>query len=67
METYRIISEENESRLKGAKRLGEEIRMKKAWNDSREFKIKNIFRYFITFRVNCSLILQLLKVFQLNP
>ena len=40
METCEITSEEDERRLKEAKRLGEEIRMKKAWNDSREFKIK---------------------------
>ena len=40
METCGIISEENERRLKGAERLGEDIRMKKAWNGSREFKIK---------------------------
>ena len=40
METCGIISEENERRLKGAERLGEEIIMKKAWNGSKEFKIK---------------------------
>ena len=39
METCGIISEENERRLK-AEWLGEDIRMKKAWNGSREFKIK---------------------------
>ena len=36
METCEITSEEDE----GAERLGEEIKMKKAWNGSREFKIK---------------------------
>ena len=40
METCEITSEEDGRRLKGAERLGEEIRLKKAWNVSREFKIK---------------------------
>ena len=40
METCEITSEKDERRLKGAERLGEEIRMKKAWSGSREFKIK---------------------------
>ena len=40
METCEITSEEDEKRLKGAERLGEEIRMKKVWNGFREFKIK---------------------------
>ena len=40
METCEITSEEDERRLKGAEHLGEEIRIKKAWNGSREFKIK---------------------------
>ena len=40
METCEITSEEDEKRLKGAERLGKKIRMKKAWNGSREFNIK---------------------------
>ena len=40
METCEITNEEDERRLKKAEQLGEEIRMKKAWNGSREFKIK---------------------------
>ena len=40
METCGITSEEDERRLKGAAWLGEEIRMNKAWNGFREFKIK---------------------------
>ena len=40
MKTCEITSEKDERRLKGAERLGEKIRMKKAWNGSRKFKIK---------------------------
>ena len=40
METCGITSEEEERRLKGVEQQGKEIRMKKAWNGSREFKIK---------------------------
>ena len=40
METCGITSEEDARRLKRAERLGKEIRMKKAWNGFREFKIK---------------------------
>ena len=40
MKTCEITSEKVEKRLKGAERLGEEIRMKKAWNGSKKFKIK---------------------------
>ena len=41
METCEITSEEEEKGLKRAELLGEEIRMKKAWNGSKEFKIKS--------------------------
>ena len=40
METCGITSEGEERRLKRAEWQGEEIRMKKAWDGSREFKIK---------------------------
>ena len=62
METCESTSEEDERRLKGAKRLGRKHGM--VLENSR---LKDIFRYFIIFGVNYSLILQLLKVFQLSP